>query len=93
MFSTNTQQDFKKALEVLCEDKGNDYTAGFCQSMLVEMINLLPKRKQKEFLKYVERINGAHEVEVVNIMSGQKVMQRRDTPFSCSVASEAYWSA
>ncbi len=31
--------------------------------------------------------------EVVNLMTGQTVQERADTPWSCSVASESYWSA
>lgn len=31
-------------------------------------------------------------VEVTNRMTGKKVMERADTPYHCSVASEAYWS-
>lgn len=32
-------------------------------------------------------------VEVTNLMTGQKVMERADTPWHCSVASESYWSS
>lgn len=31
--------------------------------------------------------------EVRNLMTGQLVMERADTPWSCSVASESYWSS
>ena len=31
-------------------------------------------------------------VERVNLMSGKKYMERRDTPRFCSPSSEAYWS-
>ena len=30
--------------------------------------------------------------EVVNLITGKTVMERADTPWSCSVASETYWS-
>lgn len=32
-------------------------------------------------------------VEVTNLMTGQPVRERADTPWSCSVASETYWSS
>jgi molecular chaperone DnaK (HSP70) len=32
-------------------------------------------------------------VEVTNLMTGKKVMERADTPWSCSVGSESYWSS
>jgi hypothetical protein len=32
-------------------------------------------------------------VEVTNLMTGEKVLERADTPWSCSVASETYWSS
>ena len=28
---------------------------------------------------------------VTNLMSGKQVLEAKDTPYSCSVASEAYW--
>jgi hypothetical protein len=31
-------------------------------------------------------------VEVTNLMTGKRVMERADTPWHCSVASESYWS-
>jgi hypothetical protein len=31
--------------------------------------------------------------EVTNLMTGEKVLERADTPWSCSVASESYWSS
>lgn len=31
--------------------------------------------------------------EVTNAMTGETVKERYDKPYSCSVASEAYWSA
>jgi hypothetical protein len=31
--------------------------------------------------------------EVKNIMTGSTVRERYDTPYSCSVASETYWSS
>ena len=31
--------------------------------------------------------------EVTNLMTGKLVSERADTPWSCSVASETYWSS
>ena len=31
--------------------------------------------------------------EVQNLMSGNTIRERYDTPFACSVGSESYWSA
>jgi hypothetical protein len=31
-------------------------------------------------------------VERVNLMSGKKFMERKDTPYFCSPSSETYWS-
>jgi hypothetical protein len=31
-------------------------------------------------------------VEVMNLMTGQTVLEHADTPWHCSVASESYWS-
>jgi hypothetical protein len=32
-------------------------------------------------------------VERVNVMTGEKFMERYDTPYSCSPRSESYWSS
>ena len=32
-------------------------------------------------------------ITVTNLMTGQPVQERADTPWSCSVASESYWSS
>ena len=32
-------------------------------------------------------------IEVTNLMTGKRVMERADTPWTCSVASESYWSS
>jgi hypothetical protein len=31
--------------------------------------------------------------EVTNLMTGEKVMERADLPWGCSVTSESYWSS
>jgi hypothetical protein len=31
--------------------------------------------------------------EVTNLLTGETVQERADTPWSCSVASESYWSS
>lgn len=31
-------------------------------------------------------------IEVTNLMTGKRVMERADLPWHCSVASESYWS-
>lgn len=31
--------------------------------------------------------------EVTNLMTGEKCLERADTPWHCSVASETYWSS
>jgi hypothetical protein len=46
----------------------------------------------------IEKVNGvdtlvkAHEHVVQNLLSGKDVIEARDTPCCCSVASETYWS-
>ena len=92
MFTTQNQIDFIKALTILESLKGPTYTSGYLTSMASDMLNSLPKRKQKEFIKQIEQLNGKQMVEVTNLMTGEKVMQRRDTPRALDVSSELYWS-
>ena len=43
-------------------------------------------------VKETEAYN-AEMVERVNFMTGQKFLERRDTPYYCSPSSETYWSS
>ena len=51
-------------------------------------INALPKRLLGR-LKASQNVTDYHYV--TNIMTGEKVKEAVCTPYSCSVASEAYW--
>jgi hypothetical protein len=93
MFSTENQRELNAALNVMFEDQGAAFTAGYMNSMAQEMLNLLPKRKQKEFIKSVEAFNGRQLVKVKNLMSGAEVEIRRADRGSCvDPSTERYWS-
>ena len=53
MFTTDNQRELNVALNTMYADQGAAFTSGYLNSMAQEMLNLLPKRKQKEFLKQV----------------------------------------
>lgn len=78
MFSTENQRALNVALNTMFADQGAAFTAGYMNSMAQEMLNLLPKRKQKEFIKSVEAFNGRQLVTVKNLLSGAEVEIRRD---------------
>lgn len=92
MWSTQNQNEFGKALDQLVKDEGRDYACGYFHSLAVTMLKDLPKRKQKELLKQIEQHNANKMVEVTNLMTGEKVLQPRNTPRCCDVSSELYWS-
>ena len=59
MFTTQNQQDFKTVLQkfnAIKRDEYNSYaySSGYMESMLVEMLALIPKRKQKEFIAQIK---------------------------------------
>jgi hypothetical protein len=93
MFSTDNQQALKQALNVMYEDQGAAFTSGYLNSMAQEMLNLLPKRKQKEFIKSVEAFNGRQLVKVKNCLSGLEVeIRREDQGGPCDPSMERYHS-
>ena len=61
--------------------------------MAVEMLALLPKRKQKEFIKSVETFNGRQMIIVKNCLSGKEVQIRReDRGGPCDPSMERFHS-
>jgi hypothetical protein len=73
MFKTDNQVALNDALNQLHADNAAEFTAGYVTMMAVDMLMLLPKRKQKEFIKTVERFNGWHKVKVKNCLTGVEV--------------------
>ena len=93
MFTSNLQQDLATALNQFVTDKGKDYAAGFLSQYLVQLLPTMKKTDQKAIVRAFEQIVGDHLVERTNLMSGEKFLEARATPLSCSPASETYWSA
>ena len=83
MFTTDNQRALNVALNVMYEDQGAAFAAGYMNSMAQEMLNLLPKRKQKEFIKSIEAFNDRQIITVKNLLSGQDVEIRRGDRGSC----------
>jgi hypothetical protein len=93
MFSTDNQRALNQALNVMYADQGASFTAGYMNSMAQEMLNLLPKRKQKEFIKSVEAFNGRQLVKVKNCLTGIEVeIRREDQGGPCDPSMERYHS-
>ena len=93
MFSTENQRELNAALNVMYEDQGAAFTAGYMNSMAQEMLNLLPKRKQKEFIKQVATFNGRQLVTVKNCLTGQEVeIRREDLGTVCDPSTERFHS-
>jgi len=93
MFSTENQNALKAELDTMYEEQGASFTAGYLNSMAQEMLNLLPKRQQKAFIKQVQTFNGRQLVTVKNLMSGADVEIRRSDRGTCvDPSTERYWS-
>ena len=84
MFTTENQRALNVALNLMNADQGSAFTAGYLNSMAQEMLNLLPKRKQKEFIKQVETFNGRQLVTVKNCLTGKDVEIRREDQGTCN---------
>ena len=93
MFRTDNQVALNDALSQLYADHDPEFTAGYITQMAVEMLALLPKRKQKEFIKSVETFNGRQMIIVKNILSGKEVQIRReDRGGPCDPSMERFHS-
>jgi hypothetical protein len=93
MFRTDNQVALNDALSQLYEDQAPAFTAGYITQMAVDMLNLLPKRKQKEFIKQVETFNGRQLVTVKNCLTGREVeIRREDLGGPCDPSMERFHS-
>ena len=78
MFTTDNQVALKDELNLMFKEQGAAFTAGYTNQMAQEMLRLLPKRKQKEFVNTVAAFNGRQLVTVKNCLTGQEVEIRRE---------------
>jgi len=84
MFTTDNQNSLKAELDLMFDEQGAAFAAGYLNSMAQEMLNLLPKRKQKEFINSVAAFNGRQLVTVKNCMTGKEVEIRREDLGTCN---------
>jgi hypothetical protein len=84
MFTTDNQVALKDELNTMFKEQGAAFTAGYMNSMAQEMLNMLPKRKQKEFVKQVAAFNGRQLVTVKNLLTGREVEIRREDQGTCN---------
>jgi hypothetical protein len=84
MWTTDNQNALNAELNTMFEEQGAAFAAGYMNSMAQEMLNLLPKRKQKEFIKSVQAFNGRQLVTVKNCLTGQEVEIRREDLGTCN---------
>jgi hypothetical protein len=93
MFTTDNQTALKDELNLMFEEQGAAFTAGYSNMMVQEMLMLLPKRKQKEFIKQVAAFNGRQLVTVKNCLTGQEVeIRREDVGTVCDPSQERFHS-
>ena len=80
MWTTANQDTFDLVLKTFVDTahKNYDYayTTGYLQSMCVEMIALLPKRKQKEFIDSMITATQSQEQRLIKKMNENQVFER-----------------
>ena len=77
MFRTDNQQELVDQFAVMMKDQKGDFTAGYAVQMAMDMLNLIPKRKQKAFLTCLRSSNNCQMVTVKNCLTGKEVQIRR----------------
>ena len=93
MFRTDNQVALNDALSQLYADHDPAFAAGYATQLAVDMLNMLPKRKQKEFINIVKKFNGQQLIGVKNILTGKEVMIRReDRGGPCDPSMERFHS-
>ena len=83
MFRTDNQQELSDQFGVMIKDQDAQFVAGYAVQMATDMLNLIPKRKQKEFIKQVQTFNDRQIITVKNLLSGMDVEIRRGDRGSC----------
>ena len=84
MFRTDNQQELADQFAVMMKDQEGDFTAGYAVQMATDMLNLIPKRKQKEFLTSLQSFNNCQMVIVKNCLTGKEVQIRRGDQGTCN---------
>jgi hypothetical protein len=93
MFRTDNQQELSDQFSLMLREQEGDFTAGYAVQLSIEMLNLLPKRKQKEFIKQVSTFNGRQLVTVKNLLTGKEVeIRREDMGGPCDPSMERFHS-
>jgi hypothetical protein len=93
MWTTDNQRELGAALDLMYEEQGAQFASGYANSLAVEMLTLLPKRKQKEFIKQVTTFNGRQLVTVKHLLTGAEVEIRRSERGTCvDPSTERYHS-
>jgi hypothetical protein len=62
----------------MMKEQDAQFVAGFAVEMAMDLLNLAPKRKQKEYLKSIQAFNGRQLVTVKNCLTGADVEIRRE---------------
>ena len=93
MFRTDNQQELSDQFSLMLREQEGDFTAGYAVQIAIEMLNLLPKRRQKEFIKQVSTFNGRQLVTVKNLLTGKEVeIRREDVGGPCDPSMERFHS-
>ena len=67
-----------------------DYDRADRAAMEREIAELFPTYRKRD--GYIFNVVETYR-EVTNMITGKTMFERYDTPYACSVGSEAYWSA
>ena len=98
MWNSQQQQAFDEVLKEFtainkAADDNHDYTVVYLRNMVVDMLALIPKRKQKECITQVQTFINRQPVKVKSMMTGELVEIPRGDKGTCLDPSmERYWT-
>ena len=67
---TANQEALREALNVLYDEQGAGFAAGYMSVMMREMLDQLPKKRQQEFLRQLQEYNDRQYFKSTASVSG-----------------------
>lgn len=81
MWTTNNQSEMQDLLKIFGQDNreiygDHAYSAGFLESMIVQMLPYLPKRVQKDFIADMQRETVRSRTRLLEVRSQNRTFER-----------------
>ena len=81
MFTTDLQQEMRDMLKIFVEDNrklygDHSFSAGFLESMVVQMLPNMTKRAQKDFISDIQRAALRSKTRLLEAQNENRIFER-----------------